>query len=84
MALDIFSGSLHSALRIFAVVAAQWRSGRDDKGFILVVVTHRVIIPVTHSPSAPHGVIAMTRSGLPEPFTILSGAAITTAPVAGS
>ena len=29
-------------------------------------------------------VIAMTRSGLPLPCTILSGAAITTAPVAGS
>lgn len=29
-------------------------------------------------------VIAMTRSGLPDPFTILSGAAITTAPTGGS
>jgi hypothetical protein len=30
------------------------------------------------------GVMASTRSGLPEPPTILSGAAITTAPVGGS
>jgi hypothetical protein len=31
-----------------------------------------------------HGVMAITRSGLPEPPTIFKGAAITTAPVAGS
>src|SRR5260370_7518320 len=31
-----------------------------------------------------YGVIAITRSGLPEPLTILSGAAITIAPVGGS
>ena len=31
-----------------------------------------------------YGVIAITRSGLPEPFTILRGAAITIAPVGGS
>ena len=31
-----------------------------------------------------HGVIAMTRKGLPDPPTILSGAAMTIAPVGGS
>ncbi len=31
-----------------------------------------------------HAVIAIALSGLPEPFTIFSGAAITTAPVAGN
>src|SRR6266480_1468302 len=31
-----------------------------------------------------YGVIAITRRGLPEPFTILRGAAITIAPVVGS
>src|SRR5260221_13464362 len=31
-----------------------------------------------------YGVIAITRSGLPEPLTILSGAAITIGPVGGS
>ena len=31
-----------------------------------------------------YGVRAMTRRGLPEPFTIFSGAAMTTAPVGGS
>jgi hypothetical protein len=31
-----------------------------------------------------HGVMAMTRSGLPEPPTIFNGAAITMAPVGGS
>ena len=31
-----------------------------------------------------YGVIAITRKGLPEPPTILSGAAITRAPVGGS
>ncbi len=30
------------------------------------------------------GIIAIARTGLPDPFTIFSGAAITTAPVAGS
>ena len=32
----------------------------------------------------PAGVIAMTRSGLPLPLTIFSGAAITIAPVGGN
>jgi hypothetical protein len=31
-----------------------------------------------------HGVMAITRKGLPEPPTIFSGAAITMAPVGGS
>ena len=39
---------------------------------------------VTRRRNAYAGVIAITRRGLPLPFTILSGAAITIAPVAGS
>src|SRR6185312_12408525 len=35
-------------------------------------------------PRAHTGTSASTRSGLPEPFTILSGGAMTTAPVGGS
>jgi hypothetical protein len=31
-----------------------------------------------------HGVMAMTRSGLPEPPTIFNGAAMTMAPIGGS
>ena len=36
------------------------------------------------APDGYDGAIANTRNGLPLPLTILSGAAITTAPVAGS
>src|SRR6266481_2101446 len=41
--------------------------------------------PRKASPTKPcYGVMAMTRRGLPEPLTILSGAAMTTAPVGGN
>ena len=39
--------------------------------------------PPPHPPHAPHA-SAMTRSGLPLPRTIFSGAAMTIAPVAGN
>ena len=39
---------------------------------------------VGRRPWPSYGVIAITLTGLPEPFTIFSGAAITTAPVGGS
>src|SRR5579885_3428930 len=44
------------------------------------VVMHSRMPPA----SCSYGVMASTRRGLPEPLTILSGAAITIAPVGGS
>jgi hypothetical protein len=51
--------------------------------FILFILSSLFLLSLSPTLSYP-GTSASTRSGLPEPFTIFSGGAITTAPVAGN
>ena len=73
--------------RISDLVFSHFLSGFD---FPILAITPVLAIPLCSFVSfvglsfSCYGVIAITRNGLPEPFTILSGAAITTAPVGGN
>ena len=61
-------------------------SGPEDGPHHADVVNGRMkyaMFPVA-LPAPSYSVIAITRNGLPDPFTILSGAAMRTAPVGGN
>ena len=59
-------------------------SSRSNEGVHCHVALVRSCLSACFASLRDYGVMAIARSGLPEPPTILSGAAITTAPTGGS